>query len=72
MDDYKLDKMSVKELRSFKDEVDAAIRAKIAQDHRERDAKLAKPSAADAPPPLIDLERERDAWQASKKTGLMG
>lgn len=62
MKQSELERMSSKELRSLKDRIDAAIRASIA---RSRAPVAAEP----AQPPTIDLERERDAWQARKKAG---
>ena len=61
--DSQFEHMSVRELREFRDAVDAAIRASIARDRNERSAKVAMPAER----VLIDLERERDAWKASRK-----
>ena len=56
-----LERMSLKELRLLKDRIDSAIRAAIA-----RSRVPATASQAEAPPPKIDLERERDAWKARR------
>lgn len=56
-----LERMSLKELRLLKDRIDSAIRAAIA---RSRSAPAAP--QAEAAAPKIDLERERDAWQARR------
>ena len=61
MTDAELEAMSVKDLRELRDLVDAAIRAHI--------AKLRSPLSTGGAAPAhmtIDLERERDAWQARK------
>ena len=54
-----LDKMSVKDLRQLRDDIDTAIRSKIVQDRLARMTKIAVPTK-------IDLESERDAWQARR------
>ena len=54
-----LDTMSVKDLRQLRDDIDAAIRSKIAQDRMARTTKTPVPTK-------IDLESERDAWQARR------
>ena len=54
-----LDKMSVKDLRQLREDIDAAIRSKIAQDRLARTTKTPAPAR-------IDLESERDAWQARR------
>ena len=55
--DAELEMMSVKELQDLRDSVDEAIRTAIRQARPEL-------KAATAPPKMIDLERERDAWKA--------
>ncbi len=63
VDDAELEKLTVKELRDLKDQIDLAIRAVI---RASRAPKLAEP--ANAPEPAkFDLERERDAWLLAKK-----
>jgi hypothetical protein len=64
MSDWRLDTLSVKELRELRDRVDAAIRAVISRDRVEREA-VRLPGATTQP--VIDLEKERDAWTASRK-----
>lgn len=64
--DLELEKMSVKELQDLKDQVHVAIRAQI----RKRAEMKAAPPAPKAAPVPLDLERERDAWMASRKSGL--
>lgn len=61
MTSAELERMSLKELRLLKDRIDSAIRAAIT---RSRSAP-ASPQA-EAAAPKIDLERERDAWQARR------
>ena len=58
-----LDDLSVRELRALKDAVDSAIRAAIARDRVARS--VPEPSSQ----PVVDLERERDAWKAARKAG---
>ena len=60
MNEDELDQLTVVELRAIRDRVDAAIRAAIARSRIETSVKLATPAK-------IDLERERDAWKASRK-----
>lgn len=64
MQQSELEQMTSKDLRALKDRIDIAIRAAIA---RSRAPAAAVPAAAAAP--TIDLERERDAWQARKRAG---
>lgn len=63
MQQSELEQMTSKDLRALKDRIDIAIRAAIA---RSRAPAAAAPAAA---APTIDLERERDAWQARKRAG---
>lgn len=63
MQQSELEQMTSKDLRALKDRIDIAIRAAIA---RSRAPAAAVPAAA---APTIDLERERDAWQARKRAG---
>ena len=65
MNDSQLEQMSMRELREFRDAVDAAIRASIARDRNERSAKILGPAVEQRV--VFDLERERDAWRASRK-----
>lgn len=59
-----LEQMSTKELKALKDRIDLAIRAAIA-----RSRAPASAAATSEPLPTMDLERERDAWQARRKAG---
>lgn len=66
MTDAELESMTVQDLRDLKQRVDEAIRSQIAK------SRMAAPAArsmtvADQPPAVIDLERERDAWQARRR-----
>lgn len=65
MYDCDLDSMTVQELKELRDRIDNAIRAEIAKDRVQRESR--KLPAEAAPPPAIDLERERDAWAARRK-----
>lgn len=60
VDTDRLEEMTVKELMDLKAAVDAAIRASIARD------RLARTQSVQSAP-AVDLERERDAWTASRK-----
>jgi hypothetical protein len=64
VDEIELDKLSVKELRELKDHIELAIRAMIRQRHTSK-AELASPVAL--APVKVDLERERDAWMATRR-----
>ncbi len=64
MDDRDLEYLTVPELLALRDRVDEAIRAEIAKDRVSRETR--RPGPDDAPP-VIDLERERDAWAARRK-----
>ena len=59
-----LDDLTMSELRTLKDAVDAAIRAAIAKDRVEREQRTSGAQPAAGP---VDLERERDAWTAARK-----
>lgn len=67
MTDAELGSMSVRDLRDLKQRVDDAIRSQIAK------SRVASPMAGPAtvgggaPPSIVDLERERDAWQARRR-----
>jgi hypothetical protein len=63
VDDAQLEKLTVKELRDLKDQIDLAIRAVI---RASRAPMSAEPVKA-AEPAKFDLERERDAWLLAKK-----
>lgn len=69
--DVNLETMSVQELQELHAQIHIAIRAQI----REKNARMsgtpmtASASAASAPLPSINLERERDAWLASRRKG---
>lgn len=66
MNDLQLDTLSVNELRTLKENIDTAIRAAI----RERNQAKQRPmTPVQAAPTKFDLERERDAWMAAKRTG---
>ena len=54
-----LEMLSVAELKAFRDQVDAAIRAAIARSRVDTNVKFGAPVK-------VDLERERDAWKASR------
>jgi hypothetical protein len=63
MTDAELENMTVEDLRALRDKVDDAIRAQIAKSRS-----ASAPHASGAPAPtVIDLERERDAWQARRR-----
>lgn len=65
MTDADLENLTVQDLRDLRARVDDAIRAQIA---RSRPTAMATASGASAPAPsIIDLERERDAWQARRR-----
>ena len=61
MNDAQLAMMSVKDLRELRANIDAAIRAAIRSSRTQREPKVEAPV-------LIDLERERDAWTAARKS----
>lgn len=67
MEQSELEQMSVKDLRALKDRIDDAIRSEIAKQRMAREQNTVKPAEEAAP--LIDLERERDAWAARRKAG---
>ncbi len=65
MTDADLENLTVQDLRDLRARVDDAIRAQIA---RSRPTAMATvPGASAAPPSVVDLERERDAWQARRR-----
>lgn len=65
MTDADLENLTVQDLRELRARVDDAIRAQIA---RSRPTTMATASGATvAAPSIIDLERERDAWQARRR-----
>jgi hypothetical protein len=64
MDECDLESMTVQELIELRNRVDEAIRAEIARDRRAREARKTVPGEV---APVIDLERERDAWAARRK-----
>lgn len=67
MDDSELAKLTVKELRALNERIELAIRAAIrAKQADKRATGVAHPAVA-AAPTVIDLERERDAWLASRR-----
>lgn len=65
MTDAELDRLTVKELRVLNTRIEDAIRAQI------RAKRLGMPAMADAAgqhqQKSIDLEKERDAWLASRR-----
>ena len=63
MDEFLLDRLSVKELRELKDGIDLAIRAVI---RARRESKAGSPAAVTPTSARIDLERERDEWIATR------
>jgi hypothetical protein len=60
-----LEAMSSRDLRALRERIEQQIRAAIARD---KTAKTAAPTPA--PQPMMDLERERDLWQARRKAGM--
>ena len=66
--DLQLDKLSLNELRELNENIESAIRAAI----RQRSAFKAQATGpAAAAPPKVDLERERDAWIAAKRSSKL-
>lgn len=63
--DTELRNMSVEDLRALKERVDAAIRAHIARSRQAQQSSSPEHKAEALP--NIDLERERDAWQARRR-----
>jgi hypothetical protein len=65
VNDAQLQLMSVKELRELKQNIDAAIRSAIA---RSRNT-VSRSADSDKPvePKKLNLEQERDAWQAARR-----
>ena len=68
MDELKLDKLSLKELQELDQNIDAAIRAAI-RARTEMKAKAVGPAVI--APAKVDLERERDAWIAQKRSSKL-
>jgi hypothetical protein len=65
MTDADLENLTVQDLRELRARVDDAIRAQIA---RSRPTPMMSAATLAAPAPsVIDLERERDAWQARRR-----
>lgn len=64
MSNWQLDMLTVKELRELRDRVDDAIRVAIARQRAERESGR---FTGEAMATTIDLEKERDAWTASRK-----
>ncbi len=65
MTDADLENLTVQDLRELRARVDDAIRAQIA---RSRPSAMMSGASVAAPAPsVIDLERERDAWQARRR-----
>ena len=65
MTDHELAKLSYKQLLALNGRIEAAIRAAIRAKQSSKTA-LATPAEAEATP--MDLERERDAWLAGRKS----
>lgn len=67
MDDAELNRMSLRELLELQAELHAGIRAAI----RAKRLGVPMPASAGAGPAgqSLDLERERDAWLARKRSG---
>lgn len=65
MTDADLESLTVQDLRELRARVDDAIRAQIARSRPTTMASTA--SLAAAAPSVVDLERERDAWQARRR-----
>ena len=66
--DLHLDTMSTTELQELKAEVHVAIRAAI---RLRSELKSKLPEPAKMTPAKVDLERERDAWIASRKQATL-
>jgi|LNFM01.1.fsa_nt_gb hypothetical protein len=66
MTDADLESLTVQDLRELRGRVDDAIRAQIARSRPTTTMVTASSSGAPAPS-VIDLERERDAWQARRR-----
>jgi hypothetical protein len=69
VNEVQLDKLSLKELQELSANIDTAIRAQI----RARSEMKARPPGVShvAPPAKVDLERERDAWIAAKRSSKL-
>lgn len=68
VNEVQLDKLSLKELQELSANIDTAIRAQI----RARSEMKAKPAGVvEAAPAKVDLERERDAWIAAKRSSKL-
>lgn len=68
VNEVQLDNLSLKELQELSANIDTAIRAQI----RARSEMKAKPAGfAVAAPAKVDLERERDAWIAAKRSSKL-
>lgn len=65
MTDADLESLTVQDLRELRARVDDAIRAQIARSRPA--AMVSAASLAAAAPSVVDLERERDAWQARRR-----
>ena len=65
MNDAELDKLTVRELRELMTRIEDAIRAGIRAKTSAR-AQIGVPIEKSAAP-MIDLERERDAWLMSRR-----
>ena len=64
LDTLQLNTMTLKELNDLKIEIDTAIRASIRK--RAEEKSQAGPKASSPERRTIDLERDRDAWLASR------
>lgn len=75
MEETALREMSLPELRALRQDIEATIRAKLRAQRLAKEPASAQPgaNATEAKPQvspnvtLLDLERERDAWIASRK-----
>ena len=72
VDDAQLEKLTLQELRDFREDVITAIRSAIRAKNQSLQPKPFQAHGAEpaAPPPalsLTDLERERDAWLSAKR-----
>jgi hypothetical protein len=66
--DDQLEQLTIQELHDLKDKIDLAVRAVIRAKREgslNGDPVTAKPRETDVP--LMDLERERDAWLLAKR-----
>ena len=67
MTDSELESMTVRDLRDLKQRVDDAIRFQIAKSRSAPTIGGAAISSSGPQPSVLDLERERDAWQARRR-----